>query len=170
MEILERAQRHLEKLASNYRREFKQASGGELRTLLEKDEKLRAEREKALQNKATREQEIIAARRQINDIDQLLRDSQNAKSLQQQRDRLDKDVKQRRGELQETINIIREKATTGYVVFAQPAIQKALAILNQKRERGEIPSSIRQQFIQDLLEQMVCICAPFSEHGLTPTV
>ena len=166
LEILERAQRHLEKLASNYRREFKQASGGELRTLLEKDEKLRAEREKALQNKATREQEIIAARRQINDIDQLLRDSQNAKSLQQQRDRLDKDVKQRRGELQETINIIREKATTGYVVFAQPAIQKALAILNQKRERGEIPSSIRQQFIQDLLEQMVCICGrPFSEHG-----
>jgi len=27
---------------------------------------------------------------------------------------------------------------------------QALAILNEKRERGEIPSSIRQQFIQDL--------------------
>lgn len=166
LEILERAQRHLENLAGKYRREFKQASGGELRTLLEKDEKLRAEREKALQNKAGREQEVISARRKVTDIDQLLRDSQNAKALQQQRDRLDRDTKQRRGELQETVNNIREKATTGYGMLAQPAIQRALAILNQKRERGEIPSSIRQQFIQDLLEQMVCICGrAFSEHG-----
>lgn len=166
LEILERAQRHLENLAGKYRREFKQASGGELRTLLEKDEKLRAEREKALQNKAGREQEVISARRKVTDIDQLLRDSQNAKALQQQRDRLDRDIKQRRGELQETVNNVREKATTGYGMLAQPAIQRALAILNQKRERGEIPSSIRQQFIQDLLEQMVCICGrAFSEHG-----
>lgn len=166
LEILERAQRHLENLAGKYRREFKQASGGELRTLLEKDEKLRAEREKALQNKAGREQEVSSARRKVTDIDQLLRDSQNAKALQQQRDRLDRDTKQRRGELQETVNNIREKATTGYGMLAQPAIQRALAILNQKRERGEIPSSIRQQFIQDLLEQMVCICGrTFSEHG-----
>jgi DNA sulfur modification protein DndD len=30
--------------------------------------------------------------------------------------------------------------------------------LEGKRERGEIPSNYRQQFIQDLVEKMVCIC------------
>ncbi len=73
---------------------------------------------------------------------------------------------QRRTELAQVIETIREKATAAYTAVAQPAITQALTILNEKRERGEIPSSIRQQFIQDLLERMVCICGrPFAEHG-----
>jgi DNA sulfur modification protein DndD len=52
LEILDRAQRHLEKSAATYRRDLKQASGGELRDLIEKDEKLRQERDKASKRKS----------------------------------------------------------------------------------------------------------------------
>lgn len=166
LEILERAKYHLGKSADEYRRELKRTSGGELRDLIEQDEKLRTEKEKTLRRKAELTEEKEAARRQVNDIEQKLRDSQNAKALQERRDLLDRELKQRRSELAETVKALRETATTAYVILAQPAIAKALNILNEKRERGEIPSSIRQQFIQDLLERHVCICGrPFAEHG-----
>lgn len=166
LEMLERSQRHLENTAANYRRELKKASGGELRELLEQDEKIRDEREKAGKRKEELEKEKDSAKRKVSEIDQKLRDSQNAKTLQQQRDRIDRDLKQRRIELTALVEQLRERATSGYPILAQSAMQQALAILDEKRERGEIPSSIRQQFIQDLLDEMVCICErPFAEHG-----
>lgn len=166
LEMLERSRRHLENTAANYRRELKQASGGELRDLLEQDEDLRQEREKAGERKAELEKEKTSAQRKVGEIDQKLRDSQNAKSLQQQRDRLEKDLKQRRDELTEEVEQIRDRATAGYPLLAQTAVSTALTLLNEKRERGEIPSNIRQQFIQDLLDEMQCICGrPFAEHG-----
>ena len=61
---------------------------------------------------------------------------------------------------------LRDLATSGYLVSAQPAVERALQILDRKRERGEIPSNIRQQFVQDLIGQMRCICGrPFIEGG-----
>lgn len=166
LEMLERSQRHLENTAATYRRELKKASGGELRDLLEQNEKLREEREKAGKRKEELEKEKDSAKRKVSEIDQKLRDSQNAKTLQQQRDRIDRDLKQRRMELTALVEQVRERATSGYPILAQSAMQRALAILNEKRERGEIPSSIRQQFIQDLLDEMICICGrPFAEHG-----
>ncbi len=166
LEMLERSRRHLENTATNYRKELKQASGGELRELLEQDETLRQEREKAIKRKDELEKEKESAQRKVSEIDQKLRDSQNAKALQQQRDRLEKDLKQRRIELMDVVEQIRDRATSSYPVLAQTAVQTALTILNEKRERGEIPSNIRQQFIQDLLDEMKCICGrPFAEHG-----
>ena len=35
---------------------------------------------------------------------------------------------------------------------------KQWSVLEQKRERGEIPSGIRETFLKDLLDEMRCIC------------
>ena len=164
LEILDRARRHLEALASDYRKELKKVSGGELRDLLDKDEKARAEKDKAEKRIIEIQQEIASARRNIGDIDQKLRESESTKTLQQQRDHILLDLKQRRAELENIIIQIRETATTAYFIVAQPAIEKALAFLDEKRARGEIPSNIRQHFVQDLINQMQCICGrPFTD-------
>jgi DNA sulfur modification protein DndD len=164
LEILERARRHLEGVAQDYRKELKKISGKELRELIEQDENARTEREKAEGRRAELAQEIESARRKIAEIDQRLSEIQSAKALQQQRDRIERDLKQRRSELDGVVSQIRESATGGYFVVAQPAIGHALRVLDEKRERGEIPSSIRQQFVQDLIQQMRCICGrPFTE-------
>ncbi len=164
LEILDRAQRHLDRAAQEYRKDLKQVSNAELRNLLEKDERARSERTKAEKRKVEIQQEIESARRKIADIDRRLLEMQNARILQQQRDRIERDLKQRRLEMETVIARVRDLATGGYFVIAQPAIERALRILDEKRERGEIPSSIRQQFIQDLLHQMRCICGrPFHD-------
>lgn len=164
LEILERARKHLDTAAQEYRKELKRISGGELRNLIEQDEKARSEREKCEKRKVELAQEIESARRKIVEIDQRLREIENAKVLQQQRDLLERELKQRRSELDTSLDRIRELATGAYFVIAQPAIDRALQILDEKRERGEIPSNIRQQFVQDLIEQMRCICGrPFGD-------
>jgi len=166
LKILERAKYHLNKKAADYRSELKRSSGSKLRDLLEQDEQLRAKQEQARQRKEELAQEVESAKRKIAEIDQKLRDSEQTKALQQQRDRLDQDLEQRRKELAKTVETIQDKASSAYLSLAQPAIAQAMAMLNEKRARGEIPSSIRQQFIQDLLAQRVCICGrSFAEHG-----
>ncbi len=164
LEILGRARRHLEAVAQDYRKDLKKITGGELRELIERDEQARLEKEKAYKRKEELQSEVESARRKITDINQQLRDTQNAKALQQQRDRIERDLGLRQDELSITISRIRELATGAYFVVAQPAINQALRVLDDKRERGEIPSSIRQQFVQDLIEQMRCICGrPFTD-------
>ena len=166
LEILERARRHLEAIAFDYRTELKKISSSELRSLIEQDEAARSERKAAEQHKVELTQEIESARRKVEEIDQRLREIQNARALQQQRDRLERDLSQRRAELKDVVGSIRELATTAHFVIAQPTTDLALQILDEKRELGEIPSSIRRQFVQDLIEQMICICGrPFEEGG-----
>ncbi|MBK8932813.1 MAG: hypothetical protein IPM76_10955 [Chloroflexi bacterium] len=135
LEMLERSRRHLENTATNYRKELKQASGGELRELLEQDETLRQEREKAIKRKDELEKEKESAQRKVSEIDQKLGFT-NAKALQQQRDRLEKDLKQRRIELMDVVEQIRDRATSSYPVLAQTAVQTALTILNEKKRTG----------------------------------
>lgn len=165
LEILERAHRHLDAAAQEYRKELKRVSSGELRNLLERDESARIEREKDELRKAELTKEIASARRKIVDIDQKLNEQKGAQSLQQQRDRIERDLKVRRSELDGLVGQLREGAVGAYFVVAQPSIEGALRVLNDKRERGEIPSNIRRQFVQDLIAQMRCICGRSFDDG-----
>jgi len=158
LEILERAKRHLEVNADEYSRELRKVSSGELARLLDRDVKAREERTRDEARKIELLRSIESARSKIVDINTALRASQNARDLQAQRDQIEQALRERRSELESLIGQIRELATTSYFAIAQPAVDRALQILDEKRERGEIPSSIRQQFVQDLIDQMRCIC------------
>lgn len=158
LEILDRAKRHLEANAEDYSRELRKVSSGELVQLIDRESRARAERESDEKQKLELLRSIESARRKIVDIDATLRESQNARELQAKRDQIDQMLRQRRTELEVAVGQIRELAVTGYFAIAQPAVDRAIQILGEKRERGEIPSSIRQQFVQDLILQMRCIC------------
>ncbi|MEI7512940.1 MAG: AAA family ATPase [Chloroflexales bacterium] len=167
LEILERAKRHLETNADEYSRELRKVSSGELAQLLDREVKAREERTSDEAQKIEHMRSIESARRKIVDIDTTLRESQNARELQSQRDQIEQALRERRGELESLIGQIRDLAVTSYFAIAQPAVDRALQILDEKRQRGEIPSSIRQQFVQDLLSQMRCICGRALTDGST---
>ncbi len=166
LEVLARSRRHLEDVATDYRKELKKVSGQKLRGLLDEEDHVRKEREKAEKRVEELEQEIASARRKVAEIDQTLREKPNAKALQQQRDRVEDDLRHQRTTLEAIVSQIRDLATGAYFVLGRSVIDRALQILNEKRERGEIPSNIRHQFVQDLLDQMCCICGrPFEENS-----
>lgn len=164
LEILERARRHLEVVAQDYRKELKRETSGELRELVEQEEQALEDKRKSEKRLHELDQENESAKRKIADIDKRLREMQSAQILQQQRDRIERDLNLRRIEMEKVVGVIRDLATSGFFVIAKPAIDKAIALLEEKRERGEIPSNFRQQFVEDLIEKMVCICGrPFTD-------
>ncbi|RLC86289.1 MAG: hypothetical protein DRJ03_09235 [Chloroflexi bacterium] len=158
LEVLTRGRKHLQDVAAEYRRELKSISTGELRDLIEQEEKARADKESALAQKENLVREIESVRRKTADIDHRLSEMQNASALQQQRERIERELAQRQSEMRQLVSDIRETATSGFTIVAWTAIERALTVLDEKREKGEIPSSIRQQFLQDLIDRMECIC------------
>ena len=166
LEILARGRRHLENIADAFRKDLKKISGAELRNLIEQEEAARIENKKSTKRIEDVQNEIISARQKIKDIDQRLRELENTRAIQERRDRVEQDLKQRKSELENTIFQIKTIATEAYYIIAQPLINDALVLLDEKRERGEIPSSVRQQFVEDLIDRNICICGrPFDEHG-----
>jgi DNA sulfur modification protein DndD len=164
LEILERSCRHLESVAAEYRRELKNSSSKELQALAGKLDKVDRELKESEREKTEVLKELEIVSFNIADIDQRLRETQTARSLQRQRDRANRDLNMRQGESDELTSQIRDLVTGAYFTRVGHAVEKTLEILEKKRERGEIPSNIRQQFIQDLLSQMRCICGrPFTE-------
>lgn len=158
LEILKRAINHLSHIADERRRESKQSSSGELLDLLEQDEKIRNNKKEAAKKLEEQREERDSAKRKIVEIDKRLRQLQASRDLQEKRDQIQSDMVGREEELEDVVKEIRDLGAPSASLLAQNAIADALKILDKKRERGEIPSSIRQQFVQDLLERGVCIC------------
>lgn len=162
LEILKRGQKHLEDVANEYRRESKRSSVGNLLELKEKEANAYLEKTKKLNRKEEIDREIKLAQTQMDSISQTLMLMPNARALQQQRSYVERELEQCQIDKDDLEKEIREIAISSIMIVAFPAIERTLAILDEKRKRGEIPSNIRQQFIQDLIDHKQCICGrPF---------
>lgn len=170
LEVLENAKKHLAAVAKDLRSDLKSLASGELKTLVDQDEKARQRESDLLAAQADVKREIAAIEKHVEEVNQKLRDLAAVQALQAQHDIYSRQLEERDQELKALIGRIRDMASQGYLVVIGDALEKAQAILNEKRERGEIPSNIRQQFIQDLLERQVCICGRrFAEHDEADT-
>lgn len=158
IELLNRARRHLDDIAQEYRRELKKTSAGKLKDLLDQEEKARQGLKSLEQEKEKTREEIDLARGKIKDIDQRLRELEGVKELQREREQYSSELEKAEQYLISTITQIRDLATTSPFMVGYESIVRANALLEEKRQRGEIPSNIRQQLLKDLLDQMRCIC------------
>ncbi|MCK6580454.1 MAG: AAA family ATPase [Anaerolineae bacterium] len=165
LETLTRAMRHLQKAAQDLRGELKRVSTGELQNLVAEDEQARTREANLVERRETMKREHIEIQRHLDDVNKRLHDFESVQELQRLYDQYTRDIEFAQQGLERTVRTIRENVSVGYVRISSPAIKSALAILEEKRQRGEIPSNIREQFIQDLLMRQICICGrPFSEH------
>ncbi|MCA0457124.1 MAG: AAA family ATPase [Chloroflexi bacterium] len=165
LETLTRAMRHLETAAQDLRGQLKQISTGELQKLVEEDELSRTRDTQLHERRDSLKREHSEIQRHLDEINKRLRDFESVQELQKLYDQYTQDIEFAQQGLEKTIRAIRDNVSTGYVRFASQSIDAALAILEEKRQRGEIPSNIREQFIQDLLARQICICGrPFIEH------
>lgn len=163
--VLENAQRHLALVAKELRSDLKGLASGELKNLVTQDEEARQREANLLAEQSHFKHEIAAIEKHIDEVNQKLRDLDAVQMLQRQHDIYSEQLKERESELKGLIGRIRDMASQGYIAVIGDALIKAQDILNEKRQRGEIPSNIRQQFVQDLLDRQICVCGrPFSEH------
>lgn len=162
---LERGEKHLSELAAEFRRELKQQGSAELEKLISREEGLREKREKALRNLEENREEVRLVRQQITDLETQLRETGAARDLQAQRDRITRLLGELETQERDQLARIQEFANRSYIKLLPQPAEAALRIIDDKRQRGEIPSGIREQLIQDILDSYVCICGrPFAEH------
>jgi DNA sulfur modification protein DndD len=165
LEVMTRAKNHLATAARELRTELRSVSSGELQELVARDQEARQLETEYNKQLAHLRSEITATQKHLGEINQHLRDLDAVQALQKQYDLFTEEMREREGERERMIHRIRDFASQSYITLSQKALSKALGILDAKRQRGEIPSNIRQQFVEDLLQQRVCICGrPFAEH------
>lgn len=165
LSVLERAKNHLGLKADDLRRELKNISSGELERLLEKDVTMRENGKALTEKKEQLEQEIRAAQQHAAEVNQTLETYKEVEALQKQYNQYADEIGVREQEMVKLTERIRQMASSGYVSLYGDVIERALAVLEEKRRRGEIPSNVRQPLIEDLLSQHMCICGrPFSDH------
>ena len=91
-------------------------------------------------------------------MDIKLNEIESSRQLSEERKRIEVEVDElQRQENQHWLDI-RDIANRGFIPLAEPTLDFAKKILEEKRHRGEIPSGIRETFLNDLLADMQCIC------------
>jgi len=155
---IERAADHLKEVASEYRSEMRRQGSPELDRMIAKEEKWRVDKENTLKRREEIKEEIRLALQQIADIDTQLRGTETAKPLQKRRDDIQSELQRLERQQSGDLSDIQKVANQSYIEFLSKPAAKALDLLNQKREKGEIPSGLREQFIQDLLNELRCVC------------
>jgi len=162
---LERAQEHLDTVAREYRSELRKQGSPEIERMIEQEDNLRSEKSGHQKRKDELRVELGKVEDHISDLQSRLRDKEGAKQLQTQRDQIQDYLQKQQKLLDGKLQDIQILVNRSYVTLLPNAVEKALVLLDEKREKGEIPSGIREQFIEDLLAKGVCVCGrPFSEH------
>ena len=166
IEAIERAKTHLEKVARDYRSELKKyTKEGKLQELIDQREKKQADRDKLSRTLEEQQQEIVAAKNHKKDMDIQLDKIESSQQLRKERERIEEKVKELQQQENQHWLDIRHIANRGFVALAKPALDNAKEILEEKRHRGEIPSGIRETFLNDLLAEMQCICGRSIQDG-----
>ncbi|MFB6294673.1 MAG: ATPase, partial [Candidatus Nanohaloarchaea archaeon] len=170
LEILERSIRHLEWVQKNeFEEEMEEYGSDELAEYIaardEQQEKLSREEDR----KEDIEQSIAETEEELESVEQRLRELEDTRELQQERDALEEREEELRDEIEDINDSIRETCSEkGYLVFSMPAVQKTAEALEEKREKGEIPSEIKERFVEDRLDMGICICGRDLVEGSEP--
>ena len=160
IEILERAQRHLVTAIKELEDEFgRQGSIDEQQMVGDKNAK-EAEVQQALEEVKRLEGEIVDLETAKSEIEDKLRQETETREDQKRRDQLGEDERLRRAAIERNRSqlgaVLSSKA---YSILLGAPIASFVALIERLREQGELPSGIKRQFVDDLLNKLkVCIC------------
>lgn len=167
--ILERGKRHLDAVRKRFEKEVSKHGSDELSRLYE-------ERSELEDRESARTDELSDARDskektedELEQVEQRLSELEESRALQEERSRLEAQVEDLEDEIEAINSGIADRISeAGYVPFAAPAVEKTAKMLRDKRDKGEIPSEIKTQFVEDLLEMGECICGRDLTSGTEP--
>ena len=166
VEVLDRAINHLKEAQRSLNKELAEIGDPETKRLVKEQEELK-EKQKGLE--ARREEiaaEIEAYEEQKQTVTAQLRELDKVGEIQARRDDLNRQSEETQALLARSEDKLRRTISArGYMVFLTDAIAQFRNLANDLRQRGELPAGIKQQFVEDLLEDQVCICGSELKQG-----
>jgi DNA sulfur modification protein DndD len=159
IEILERAENHLNAVRKDLEKELQQIGDPETVRLIER----KSEVEENINNLKKKQEEL---HREVDnhtnikhELENKLRELEEVRADQLRRDQLNQEKEAR----QESMKQNRESMASiisshGYAFFLSKSTNEFRTLIDQLRNRGELPAGIKRQFVADLLNKGTCIC------------
>jgi DNA sulfur modification protein DndD len=158
-EIFIRAGRHLQQARVKLEGELKKLGDAETEGLINEKEGLETKVEEIHNEIIMHNSNIKGYKAQIKAIEESLRKQEKVQALQKRRDELKKQKEELKNGLQKTrIELANSVSNSGYKAFLKNAISSFKEMIDELRNRGELPSSIKTPFVEELLRRQICIC------------
>ena len=159
VEVLTRAEFHLAKVRKQFEGQLRKMGDPETKGLLDDKASLEENLHRCRAESDEKANNIDVFEKHIGDIEgELLRIASTA-AMQERRNELSRDKKGVDEALLRCDDRLASLVSrSGYSVFMGDAVRVFRAVSADLTERGQLPSGIKLQFVEDLLEDSVCIC------------
>lgn len=158
--LIETAIEDLQTVSNGFRRQMPNTSASaQITAASEKIEALTTQIDTAKTSIETLEAALATTRQQVKDIDEKLRNTAAAKELQQSRDRLVGSLaKAQKRQKDFGDEVFSWLGRNGRFIVSKKITEETFDFLEDKKNRGRIPSPYNEEFVKDILTEEECIC------------
>lgn len=159
VEVLSRSIKHLKEAKKSLELELANIGDSETKKFLQAQNKLEIESENITKRQIEITQELGHQNEIKKELGNRLIELNGAEELQRLRDVLEARSKLLIGQLKQAKDTLKKAISTrGYMVFISGVTKEFRSIVDDLREKGELPVGIKRQFVSDLLNEKRCIC------------
>ena len=159
LEVVERAIRHTDEARKDLERELRDLGTDEDRQLADELDLVRSRRDERSRAVAQHRANLAAYEDERQAVDDRLAQLAEAAALQREREELERELEESDQALRASrASLAAAVGRNGWLAFVGGLAHQTSAVFNERRERGEIPSDLKRQFVEDLLERGRCIC------------
>jgi DNA sulfur modification protein DndD len=159
VKVLDRAIEHLKKAKKTLQDELREIGDSDIKKLLQTQAKFEKEKD-CLQQRQQQNLLTLAQQEELKkSLSNRLLELSGAEELKKLKEKLEKQENTLRLNLLEAKKKIkRSLSSQSYSIFLAETLTQFYSFIDELRQRGELPSGIKQQFIQQLLDKKRCIC------------
>lgn len=158
LHIITRGINHLKQVCKDYDAALERYSKGEVKELYRRRSEINSEIDNLEEKQSGLQNEHSEAKKLISTYNTRLLELGEIKDQVEQRDKLENRLKDLNNESEELELKMKKETTKAFIVLSEKIRKKTHEIVSQKRQKGEIPTGIRETFLRDLLEERICIC------------
>ena len=159
LEVVERGSNHLGATKKLFEKELRDSGNEEISSLIKEKEALEKSSLRFQEEKQQIENELECNDAIIKTINKSLLSHQEVKGIQQRRRYLEEKKEEKSSEINGFTKELKQLvAKNGYIVFLKKLLENFRSQIDLMRQKGELPSGIKKQFVEDLLEKHECIC------------
>ncbi len=159
VKVLDRAIEHLKRAKRTLLGELQSIGEINLKIMLKEQDKLETHREELAAKQQQNRKEIEYLEREKQTINQRLFELGGAEQIQQLKTKLEQQEKNLRQSITQSKTKLRQTISSrAYTVLIEEPINQFHTLVDDLRQRGELPKGIKKQFVQTLLSRQECIC------------
>lgn len=167
--IVERAIRHLDQAGEDLSKEAAAVGSDDDKRLNEALERIRADMALVTKERVELARENKARSEEISKVYAELAGKKEAHELQREREERQAELEQAEDEIGSSKRSLADAVSrNGHLAFLEGLVRTVEGRVEERRTRGEIPSAIKLQLIQDLLSDGKCICGRELAEGQDP--